>query len=65
MKNPEAVHWNYDFPVVIDGAHLVSEDDYEDFNEDLEPGKDSMWYIQETTKRPKGVCKKVTVLEFD
>jgi hypothetical protein len=99
-KDPEALFWNCDFPVVIDGAHLpmneaiklanediggieddygkcvgvrywwaryqfVSEDDYDDYNDDLEPGKDSLWYIHETTKRPNGICKKVTVLEFE
>lgn len=99
-KDPEALFWNYDFPVVISGAHLpvdeamklaehdigdieldygkcigvkywwaryqfVSEDDYDEYSEDLIPGKDSMWYIYETKKRPKGICKKVTILEFE
>jgi hypothetical protein len=44
---------------------FVSENDEPLDDYDLTPGKDSLWYIYETTKRPKGVVKRVTVLEFD
>jgi hypothetical protein len=44
---------------------FISEYDDATDDYDLTPGKDSLWYIYETTKRPKGVVKRVTVLEFD
>lgn len=99
-RNPTALYWNYDYPVVIEGDHVseteamkiaehdigdieldygkcksvkhcwaryqfVAEGDDDQDDYDLIPGKDSMWYIYESSKRPKGVCKKITVVEFD
>ena len=99
IKPGEAVHFNYDYPVVIMNVHIspeeamviaehdigdiesnygkrigarhfcaryqfVSEEDGAD-DYDFIPGKDALWYIYETSKRPKGVVKRVTVLEFD
>lgn len=40
-------------------------DALDDYDDDYVAGKDSLWYMYETSKRPKGVVKRVTVLEFD
>jgi hypothetical protein len=50
-------HWWAQYRFLRDG-------DYIDCDNDLESGKDGLWFVKRTENRPKGVTQRITILEF-